>query len=233
MQPYFFPYLGYFDLLNIVDEWVVFDTPQYVRRGWMNRNRVLRPDKGWQYITVPVQKHPQQTPYNQILVSGSDWSGKILRQLEHYKKGAPYYMNVISFLNDVFTGLPENLTMVNTILFQKAANYIGIEKPIHVFSEMNLDLEIEIENMDKSDWSWSIAHKLNAKEYINRPGGKGFINESEFLKRGIKLTFQEFENMSYATSRFHQFETGMSIIDVMMWNSPEEIKHYLDTWREK
>jgi len=230
MQPYFFPYLGYFDLLNIVDEWIVFDTSQYVRRSWMNRNRILKPDNGWQYITIPVQKHHQQTPYNQILVSESDWDEKILRQLDHYKKGAPYYKDVISLLEDCFSNLPENLTMVNTILFEKTAHYLGIKKPIYVFSEMNLDLEID--NVGKSDWSWVIAHKVNAKEYINRPGGKGFINEPEFLKRGIKLTFQDFENMVYSTGKAHQFESGLSIIDVMMWNSPAEIKNYLDTWRK-
>ena len=66
MQPYFFPYLGYFDLINRVDKWIVFDTPQYIRHGWVNRNRILHPHQGWQYIVVPLKKHDRDTSINQI-----------------------------------------------------------------------------------------------------------------------------------------------------------------------
>ena len=99
MQPKFFPWLGYFDLVNMVDEWIVFDTPQYERHRWMNRNRVLHPNTGWQYITVPLRKHPRDIPTNQVEIAmETDWRGLILRQLQHYKKKAPYYKQVVGFL---------------------------------------------------------------------------------------------------------------------------------------
>jgi hypothetical protein len=94
-----------------------------------------------------------------------------------------------------------------------------------------MNLDIPYENLDKTNWGIAISKKVHAKEYINRPGGMEFINEDEFNKNGIKLTFQTFQNMIYGTGKTHHFELGMSIIDVMMWNSPIEIKHYLDTWR--
>jgi len=229
MQPYFLPYLGYFDLLNIVDEWIVFDTPQYVHRSWINRNRILRKNGGWQYITVPVKKHPLQTPINEILVADPDWTDKLLRQLDHYRLVAPYFKEVIGFLKECLKESPEPLYKINVVLFLKIASYLGIERPIRLFSEMNLDLPEE--NLDKTNWGIAISKKVHAKEYINRPGGMEFINEEEFEGNGIKLTFQTFQNMFYDTGKVHQFEPGMSIIDVMMWNSPKEIKHYLDTWR--
>ena len=84
MQPYFFPYLGYFDLINRCDKWIVFDTPQYIRHGWINRNRILHPQQGWQYIIVPVKKHKRDTPINQIeIVPPALWSPRILGQLMH------------------------------------------------------------------------------------------------------------------------------------------------------
>ena len=55
MQPYFFPYLGHFALIAAVDEWIVFDITQYTRKSWVNRNRVLRPDGGWQYVSIPLR----------------------------------------------------------------------------------------------------------------------------------------------------------------------------------
>ena len=229
MQPYFFPYLGYFDLLNITDEWIVFDTPQYMKFGWVNRNRILRPGSGWQYIVLPVKHHQSFKPINQIEISDRDWSGLILRQLKHYEKDAPYYDGVISFLEDCISDLDGNLAKVNTSLFQKAARRLGIKKPIYVYSEMNLALPGPVDS--PGDWGWAIAEAVGADEFINRPGGAAFIDEAGYRERGIKLTFQSFVNMTYSCGRCHQFEPDMSIIDVMMWNSPEQIKHYLDTFR--
>jgi hypothetical protein len=103
MQPYFFPYLGHFDLLNMADLWIVYDPSQYIRHGWVNRNRTLHPTSGWQYITVPLKKHPYTTPINQIEISDDDgWIVKIFRRLEHYRMDAPYYSQVIRFLEDSF-----------------------------------------------------------------------------------------------------------------------------------
>lgn len=230
MQPYFFPYLGYFDLLNIVDEWIVFDTPQYMKFGWVNRNRVLRQGSGWQYIVVPVKHHQSFKPINQIEISDQDWGGLILRQLQHYQKDAPYYPEVIAFLEEeCFSGASNNLAEVNTTLFRKVAGRLGIERPIHVFSEMDLALEGPI--VTPGDWGWAIAQAVGADEFINRPGGAEFIDETRYRERGIKLTFQSFVNMTYTCGKYHQFESDMSIIDLMMWNSPEQIKHYLDTFR--
>ena len=69
MQPYFFPYLGYFDLINRTDRWIVFDTAQYIRHGWVNRNRILHSDSEWQYILVPLKKHSRKAAIKDIAVT--------------------------------------------------------------------------------------------------------------------------------------------------------------------
>jgi hypothetical protein len=229
MQPYFLPYLGYFDLLNIVDEWIVFDTPQYTKQGWLTRNRILSPNLGWQYIVVPVKRHQAYRAINEMELSDQDWGGLILRQLIHYKRDAPYYDDVVSFLEGCFSGLSNNLAQVNTMLLRKVAHRLGIETPIHVLSEMGLTLPGPI--MSPGDWGWAIAEAVGASEFINRPGGAAFIDETGYRERGIKLIFQSFTSMTYSCGAYHQFELDMSIVDVMMWNSPEQIKRYLDTWR--
>ena len=229
MQPYFLPYLGYFDLLNRVDEWIVFDTPQYVKGSWINRNRILSENGDWNYLTVPVKRHHLHTPINEIKIADPNWLEKFFRQLDHYRKVAPYYQTVIALMKDCLSERHEHLYKINVLLFSKVASYLGIERPIHIFSEMNMVLQEK--PMGKSDWCWAIAEKCKAKEYINRPGGAAFYKEEDFSKRGIKLTFQHFENMVYETGKYRKFKPGMSILDVMMWNSPSEIKQYLDTWR--
>jgi hypothetical protein len=118
MQPYFFPYLGYFSLIQNTDKWIVFDEVQFIRHGWIERNRILKPGDGWQYISVPLEKHSRETLIKEIKIRNSeDWKGKILRQLEHYKKIAPYYSDVIEFLNIVFKIETTNIVKLNTHLF--------------------------------------------------------------------------------------------------------------------
>ncbi len=167
MQPYFFPYLGYFDLINKVDEWIVFDTSQYTNKSWMNRNRILNPAGSWQYILAPVKKHHQTTPFNQIELSTNlDWKDGILRQLLHYKKYAPYFADVMAFLDECFSGSETHLAHFNSNVFQKVCHKLGIYKPIQIFSEMNLELG---QINGPGDWALMISQAVGASEYINRP----------------------------------------------------------------
>jgi hypothetical protein len=229
MQPYFFPYLGHFDLINQVDEWIVFDTPQYMRHHWVNRNRILHPTTGWQYITVPLRKHHQNTPINQVQIAmEDDWRGRILRQLQHYKHRAPYYGQVIRFLEECFSDVRPYLAETNFLTLRKTCGRLGITTPMRVLSQMNLVLEGAVE--EPGDWALVISRAAGASEYINAAGGAALFNESKFAAHNIKLTIQAFTNMVYPCGPY-KFEPGLSIIDVMMWNAPEQIKHYLDSWR--
>lgn len=228
MQPYFFPYLGYFDLLNMADIWIMYDVAQYIRHGWVNRNRVLHPVAGWQYIILPLKKHPYTAPINEIRVASDiDWQKRIFRQLEHYHMDAPYYHTVIDFLRECFLVPYSNLAQINTEFFRLTARKLGIERPIHVFSEVNLSLG-KIET--PQELALGICHAMGASEYINPPGGAALYSAEQFSRHGVKLTIQEFKNMPYECGRF-KYEPALSIVDVMMWNSSEKIKKYLDTFR--
>jgi hypothetical protein len=226
MQPYFFPYLGQFDLLNRTDVWIGYDAAQYIRHGWVNRNRVLHPVSGWQYVTVPVKKHPLATPIRQVEIARSGWRAEIFKRLDHYHMEAPLYNEVIQFLED---GLPRNemsLSRLNIHLFRLIARRLGIGTPIHVFSELGLEMEPA---RGPEMLALSLCRAVKADEYINPPGGTDLYSPEKFAEQGIKLTIQSFMPITYPCGRF-MFIPNLSIIDVMMWNSPEEIKKYLDTW---
>ena len=97
MQPYFFPYLGYFDLIYSSDRWIVFDTVQYIRRGWINRNRILHPEEGWQYIIVPRKKHGTQTAIKDVEVSTAPkWPRRIWPRYSITRRGHPFMRRPIS-----------------------------------------------------------------------------------------------------------------------------------------
>jgi hypothetical protein len=225
MQPYFFPYIGQFGLLNRADMWIVYDVAQYIRHGWVNRNRVLHPVSGWQYVIVPLKKHPHTAPINQLEIStDTDWQTSMFRQLEHYRTDAPHYSNVISFLQECLAGAGHNLARLNIKTFRRVCQRLRIATPIHVFSEMDLAVE---PSYGPQALALAICRAVGATEYINPPGGAELYNAAEFAAQGIQLTIQPFMPMVYTCGRY-QYEPALSIIDVMMWNSVETIKRHLD-----
>lgn len=225
MQPYFFPYLGYFDLIHSTDRWIVFDTPQYIRHGWVNRNRILHPTSGWQYVTVPVKKHSRNTPICDIRMSEDDaWKSRILGQLEHYRKRAPFFEPTIDLVQDCLKVEETLISRLNGEALEKVCNALGVPFEYDYFSTMDLDIG---EVNGPGEWALRISEALGATEYINPEGGAGLFDPDEFEKAGVRLKIRSFPNLEYNCPGY-QFEPGLSIIDVMMWVPPDEIREYLD-----
>jgi len=225
MQPYFFPYLGYFDLINCSDHWVVFDTAQYIRHGWVNRNRILHPKESWQYIIVPIKKNAREEKIANIQINNdTDWKNKILGQLQHYKKHARYYGETLKLVEDCLDLDETHLSRLNAGIIAKICTYLGIPFKYEFFSEMNLELGL-VEG--PGDWALRISQALGAIEYVNPPGGRDIFDFSKFEDLGIKLTIREIPPLEY-TCRKYEFIPGLSIIDVLMWNTPTQIKSFLD-----
>ena len=229
MQPYFFPFLGHFDLIRRVDTWIVFDTAQYRRHQWVNRNRILHPASGWQYITVPLKKHTRETPINRIeAAENSDWRARILRQLRHYRKSAPFYGEVMGFLEECFAAGGDNLAELNAVTLEMTCRRLGIATPFHVLSRMDLILQGSVN--EPGDWALRISEAFGADEYINGALGEGLFDPAKFAAHGIALFIQSYTHMTYSCGPY-KFEPGLSIIDVMMWNPPEAIRAHLDSLR--
>jgi len=227
MQPYFYPYLGHFDLLNQVDLWIVFDVVQYINRGWMNRNRILDRISGWQYIIMPTKKHHQKTLIHQIEIAQNiNWQEKILHQLSRYSKESPYYLETIKFMQDSLLWEEGNLSRFNIFVLRKTCEKLGIQTPLELWSETKIPFQGE----NAEEAIIKLCKALGANEYVNPPGGTNLYSFSAFAQHNIKLTFQSYAPMNYSCGKF-EFIPNLSIIDVMMWNSPEEIKRYLDASR--
>jgi hypothetical protein len=225
MQPYFFPYLGYFDLINYSDRWIVFDTAQYIRHGWVNRNRILHPKEGWQYIIVPLKKHSRNTAIKDIEVSGdSGWHNRILGQIQHYKKKAPYFDMTYQFVQECLSIKEHSLSRLNAAILEKVCRHLGISFNYEYYSEMDLRLG-SVEGPD--DWALRIAEALRAEEYVNPPGGTEIFDPAKFEAIGIKLTIRNLPVLEYPCKGY-ECVPGLSIIDVLMWNSPEKVKEYLE-----
>lgn len=227
MQPYFFPYIGYFSLIKHTDKFILLDDVQYIRHGWIERNRVLKQNGGWLFIQVPIIKNEgRDTLIKNILINNSKlWKDKIFAQLEHYKKVAPNYSLVIRMLKEVFENDFIDLVNLNKVSLSTVCKYLGLNPDIQVFSQMGLKID---EPKEPDEWALNICNKLeNVTDYINPSGGITFFQKHKFENAGISLKFQKFTVLEYSQKR-EPFEPGLSIIDVMMFNSVQDINKMLD-----
>ena len=228
MQPYFFPYIGQFQLIHVVDRFILCDDVQYIRHGWINRNRILKPDDGSQYIIVPVSKHKSDAAIRDIrVVEGDGWKKTILRQVECYRKKAPYYDAVRQLLNDCLLPEETNITKLNSRCLQAVCDYIGIACDIAISSELGLDYSnVQV----TGDWALRICEQLGAAAYFNPPGGMALYEKDTFRESNIKLHFVK-PNLREYNQHNNGFQPGLSVIDIMMFNHPAEIGEMLNDYQ--
>ncbi|MGZ5551097.1 MAG: WbqC family protein [Nitrososphaeraceae archaeon] len=228
MQPYFLPYLGYFSLIKHTDEFILLDTVKFIRHGWIERNRILKQGEGWIYIKVPLAKHHSSTLIKDIEIDNNiDWKSKILAQMEIYKKTSRYYCVVLKLVAEVLEQKYTDIVTLNKTFMEAVCNYLKFKRPIEIFSEMGLKIE---KPKEPDEWALNICRVLEAvDEYWNPLGGQAFYDKTKYEKAGLKLKFQSIILKEYDQRR-KAFELGLSIIDVMMFNSPEEINEMLDNY---
>jgi len=224
MQPYFFPYLGYFDLISRCDSWVVFDSCQYTPRSWMTRNRIAHPTKDWMYFRCDVHGS-QHMAISEVELADPDKTRRtLLGQLTQYKKSAPFYRDVIELVKTSFESLPSpSLTDMNVSAMAAVCAYLGIHFAPVIASQENFELPPVCH---PGQWALEISSVLHADMYINPPGGKDLFRPEEFSERGIGLAFTRVPDFEYDPAPF-TFVPSLSILDVLMWNSPEQVRAQL------
>lgn len=224
MQPYFFPYLGYWQLINAVDKYVVYDDVTYIKGGWISRNRILLNGEA-HMLTLPLDNPSSFRNINEIgITSNIKAREKIVKTLEAAYKKAKYHDIVMPKIESLILNC-ERISELNynTILYVK--EYLGINTEIILSSELEKD-----NTLTGQDKVISINKTLGADMYINSIGGKEIYSSEEFRKNGIELRFLEMDNIQYEQNN-NAFVSDLSIIDVLMFNSVEQIRELLCKYR--
>lgn len=225
MQPYFFPYFGYFDHISRCDKWVVFDISQYKPRSWLNRNRILNPDKGWVYITGNVKKFSRNERICDIRLSSPDDTLRtIINKTMHYKKHAPHYEEVTKLIWKSFNNAASDyLVDINISCIASICSYLEITFEPIIASKADFNLP---EIMYPGQWALEIATFLCADTYLNTPGGREIFRPEDFSDRNISLAFTRSPDFRYSCASY-KFQPKLSILDVLFWNSKKEIQAQL------
>lgn len=221
-QPYFFPYLGLFQLIYATDKMVILDTVAYKKRSWMNRNRILHPTQNdaFIYVTLPVC-HASFTPICDVEIDTSQpWKAKIEGQITAYAKKAPYYQETRRLIHDCLDSKESNYAAFTMHCIQRICDYLGLKLTFCYASKLDITLP-PIEAPD--EWSLFISQALHAQEYINMPKGVSIFHEEKFIEHNIKLSFLNPRLSAYPQRKKAPFMSHLSIIDVLMWNSKERV----------
>jgi hypothetical protein len=160
-------------------------------------------------------------------VDNDKWRGKIIGQLQHYKKRAPYFGETMSIVEKGIASNEASLARLNVNCLNLVCQYLGIEFHYQYFSNMQLDLG-PIDG--PGDWALRVSEALGASEYVNPPGGVALYDPEKFNAVGIKLTIRHLPPMEYECYPY-EYIPHLSIIDVLMWNSPEKVRAHLEKHR--
>ena len=245
MQPYFMPYLGYFQAIAAVDKYIIYENLTFIKDAWMNRNRLVQKNGTILQINVPLLHKSSNSLISEILIDNSQkWSEKILKMLVLNYKGARYYEEVYNLIKEIFSIRYDTLHQLNSVSIIKIARYLDIDTEI-VFDNSNyIEFEEKLSsfddysmfpNLEKTKPIKKVARVLemcsreNSKYFINAIGGHELYSKEEFKQYGIDLYFIKMDNIEYKQFS-NEFIPNLSIIDVLMHNGKEGTKELLNRY---
>ena len=223
MQPYFFPYIGYFSLIKVVDLFIFYDDVNYIKGGWVNRNRILINSEA-KYLTLNVKNGSQNKLINEI--EFDDNRQKLLKTIELNYKKAPYFKQVWPLLETNLKLKTTSLADIAINSVRSVTNYLGMQTKFEISSVSYP----ETKGLERSERLKQICRKTHADTYINAIGGIDLYDKNDFLKNHINLQFLKPQLLQYKQYK-ETFIPGLSIIDVLMFNSIEEINKMLESYK--
>ncbi len=225
MQPYLFPYIGYFQLIHAVDKFVVYDDVQYIQRGFINRNKILVNQKE-HLFTFSVKKAPRQYNINERYFTENFYHERdsFLKTIERsYKNNTDNFSEIYNLLRECLDVNVEkyNVAQINERTIRLLCDYMNVNVKFIKSSELN-----SIKGLKGQERILNINLELGSSHYINAIGGEELYSKEYFLGNGIDLNFLKTKSISYKQNN-PNFVPNLSIIDVLMFNSKEEIRSLL------
>lgn len=216
-QPNFLPWLGYFEMGCRADIYVMLDDVQYIRREWVNRNKIPNQSgSGSQWLTVPLKKTKRESLINEMEIeNGEEWAQKMLQAIHHIYVRTPYYKTYSGQLKETLSRKWEKLADLNLALIRVIYGILGIKDNLILSSGLKIDSK-------KDDKLADICERLGADIYLANNGSRPYIDPSKFHRKNIGFVFQDYEHPVYPVSRY-TFMPHMSIIDLIFWSGPASL----------
>jgi hypothetical protein len=221
MQPYFLPYIGYFQLINAVDLFIVYDNIKYTKKGWINRNRMLLGGVAATF-SIAIKKDSDSLDIRERELAPDFNKAKLLNQFREAYRKAPNCASTFALIEEVLMNEETNLFGFLHASIVKICEHLGITTRIVVSS--TLDIDHSLQSQDKVI---ALCNAAGASVYVNPTGGRSLYSKPVFSAHGLDLQFIESTAINYPQLG-NEFVPWLSIVDVMMFNSPSVINSYLN-----
>jgi hypothetical protein len=247
MQPYFFPYLGYFQAIHAVDKYILYENLDYITEGWMHRNRIMVKHQRPIYINANVIGKSSNKKISEMeLVPNPIWKKKLIHSIDLNYKGSEFFSDVFPLIEELINDQTSLLFEYNSNIIKGICKFLDIDTIIVTKNDNYLSMESELDSIPENNYSSSpellltkpikkVARVLrmckaeNAKTFVNAIGGKNLYSKNEFKAYGIELLFVE--TKPYLYKQFSQeFVSGLSIIDVLMHNGKNGTRQLLNNY---
>lgn len=223
-QPNFFPWLGYFYKISSVDKFVILDNVDIVSgtsTAITNRTKILS-TQGEQWLTVPMQKGESKKIQHIQIVDNQNWRVKHIKTLDQVYRKAPFFESTMSLINGIYSKEDHNLSDLNCRIIKEICDMLNISTPIVIASDLNT------ESSEKNDRLIEICRKLGATAYLSGNGAKKYNDSEKYADKNIELIYTSFPGVVYQQFNSAAFCNGLSIIDVFMNNSIDQVKSFLN-----
>jgi hypothetical protein len=228
MQPYFLPYLGYFQLLQAADTFVFFDDVNYIKKGWINKNQVLANNQAYKF-TVPLLKASQNKLINEVYISDYKvWREDFMKLIELNYKKAPYFSSTCAWLKELL--YKKDFELISDLASE---SIIAASKLLDIHVELCYSSQLDYRKSTTSNGQekiLSICRLLGGTEYINPYNGAELYNNDDFVKSGVILHFLKMNEIRYEQLKKGEFIPYLSILDVLMFNEIDAIKQFLNNY---
>ncbi|UVW29738.1 WbqC family protein [Massilia sp. H6] len=222
MQPYFLPYIGYFQLITACELFVVYDNIKYTKKGWINRNRMLR-NGAEAMFSLPLQGAPDHLDIDQRVLEDSPGRHRWLAQLKGAYRHAPQFGVTLPLLERIAACDEVNLfRFLHNALLETCA-HLGIDTPIRAASAVPAD-----HGLKGQDRVLAICAALGARRYVNPIGGTELYSHTDFAQHGIDLRFLRARPLDYPQGGANAVPS-LSIADVLMFNPLETVRGWVRT----
>jgi hypothetical protein len=218
MQPYFLPYIGYWQLIGAVDVFVVYDNIKYTKKGWINRNRFLLNGKE-ALFSLPLRKDSDFLDVNQRYLADSFHREDLINRFREAYRKAPAFSDFMPVLEDIIRCPAANLFEYIRYSIDKICSYLELKTPVIVSSTIDCD-----HSLKSAERVQAICKALGADTYVNPPGGRELYNKEDFARHGMTLQFLQ-PHLTEYTQLGDVFVPWLSIIDVAMCNASEQVRH--------
>ena len=223
MQPYVFPYIGYFSLINFVHHFVFYDDVQFIKKSWLHRNKILINNKEFLF-SIPLTKSSQKDLiFQKELNNFNLFREEFLKKIERSYSNAPYFLNGMNYINEVLDYKTNKISELAIYSINVACKLLNIKTNKSIASK---DFSTN-RKLNKSDRLISISKKLGVSIYINSIGGINLYDPEYFKLHGVSLSFLKVNLLKYKQFNSDPI-SGLSIIDYLMFLSIEEIKNHLN-----